>query len=57
MDPNAGVIQVSFQDAVGAGEGATLDQVDGSVPAADVVRGARTIPDDAALLLNELYLW
>ena len=46
VDPDARCVEVPLEHAVGAGERATLDEVDGSVPAADVVRGARTIPDD-----------
>jgi hypothetical protein len=50
-------IEVGFHDAVGAGEGTSFDKVDCFVSAAYMVFRARTIPHDAALRLNELYLW
>jgi len=50
-------IEIGFHDAVGAGKGASFDEVDCFVSAAYVVFCAWTIPHDAALRLNELYLW
>jgi hypothetical protein len=55
-DPYGIVPEVGLQYAVGTRKDTTLHEIDGLIPATDMVFCARTLSDDAPGRLNEFYL-